>query len=167
MHHNGIVPSEQTMSELKKFVGAVALVRQVRDGRTMWLARRDQSTGRYGFVEADRLEGESYRESIDREVAWTLGLKRGKDYIVSSTPRLHLELQAQPPGETESMWFIVEFYVVDLFGSSAGETIQADPDNRWLSAEELHQGKAADGTPLSERMTMLLSKSDVIPPWDE
>lgn len=152
---------------MKKFVGSLALVRQVQDGRTTWLARWHEQSGRYGFIEADRLEGESYRECIDREVAWSLGLKRGKDYIVSSTPRLHLELQSQPPGESEMMWFIVEFYVVDLYGSTALETIDADAGNRWLTAEELHQGKTSDGIPLSERLTMLLAKSDVILPWDE
>ena len=51
----------------------VALIRKV-DQRIQWLGKKNPAQQQIDFVIADRLEKESWREAIMREVAWELDL---------------------------------------------------------------------------------------------
>lgn len=146
------------------FVGSVALIRHPDRGEHAWLTIWDDSAECYDFVVAQRLCEESYRESIDREIAWKLRLRRGKDYIVSSVARLHLDAVLPLSGTEAETYFVVEFFVVDLYGGSARVTVANNPATRWLTARELLAGKSRDGSFVSERLAMLLRKSEVIAP---
>src|SRR5690606_35600978 len=99
----------------------------------LWLFRAEGLGLR--LLQAERLEKESYREVVDREVAWTLRLARGRDFIVSSAPRAHFQ-GVIPQGNGEDVFYVAEFYVVDLFGSGAYSILVNDPANRWLTTEE-------------------------------
>lgn len=151
----------------RQFVGAIALVRRDADGGSRWLAQWNPGRQRLQFVEAHKLEGESFRDSLVREIAWATGLRQGKDYIVSSVPRAHLQLQAEPgPDEEAGAIFVVEFYLVELMGRSAVGTLESDDRNRWLAPEEIFSGRAADGALVCETQRMLLSRTEVIQPWE-
>ena len=136
------------METVQKFVGSIALIRHPESPESSWLAYHSQQRDvLLRLVTSERLEGESYRECIEREIAWELRLRRGKDYIVSRVPRLHFEQPVQIPGEPEPVYFIVEFFVVDLYGSAARVTVEKRRqgtlaelsgvtrrhDTRWLS----------------------------------
>ncbi len=144
-----------------KFVGSVALIRHPELLEEKWLARWNEREQSFGFVIAERLEGESYRACVDRQVSSTLRLRRGRDYIVSSVPRLHLDL---PPGsvdEADETFYVLEFYVVDLYGAAALVTVDNDATNRWLTARELLSGTAIDGGKIESRLVTLLRRFEV------
>ena len=146
----------------RQFVGAIALLRRDADEGSRWLAQWNPGRQRLQFIEAHKLEGESFRDSLVREIAWTSGLRTGKDYIVSSVPRAHLEVQTEPAGTV----FVAEFYLVELMGRSAIATLDADGRNRWLAPDEILAGGTADGVLFCENQRMLLRKTEVIQPWE-
>ena len=147
---------------MTKFVGPIALIRHPDRGEGLWLALWNTEARQFEFVTAPRLESESYRECIDREIAWRLRLRRSRDYIVSSVARLHLDAPLPSPGDAGVTFFVVEFYVVDLYGGSAWVTVNNNPDTRWLSSQELLSGECHEGKPVSGQLVMLLKKADVI-----
>ncbi len=127
-----------------------------------WLLRTSHRVGELRLIQAKRLERESFRLAIDRELAWELELRRGKDYIVSSVPRLHLDTSICFPDQESASEYAVEFYVTDLWGKAALAAINADDGNRWVSNHELRNGLEGDCR-LNEVQHSLLAAADVIP----
>ena len=148
------------MMTQSQFVGSIALVRRWFGEEERWLARWNDREHVLDFVRAERLEGESYRESIDREVAWTLRLERNRDYIVSSVPRLHFQAPLEIPGHCMPVYFVVQFYVVDLYGQRATHALDADASNRWCRPVELKVGRTAEGRPIAPQ---LQARTEAIP----
>lgn len=146
----------------RQFVGAIALIRRDTDEGSRWLAQWNDGRQRLQFIEAHKLEGESFRDSLVREIAWASGLRTGKDYIASSVPRAHLEVETEPARTI----FVVEFYLVELMGRSAASTLDADNRNCWLSPDEILAGRTADGVLFCENQRMLLGRTEVIQPWE-
>ena len=146
----------------RQFVGAIALLRRDAADGSRWLAQWNPGRQRLQFIEAHKLPGESFRDSLVREIGWISGLRTSKDYIVSSVPRAHLELETEPPGTM----FVVEFYLVELMGRSALATLGADDRNRWLSPREIMAGRTDDGALFCENQRRLLRKTEVIQHWE-
>ena len=154
-------------TDLKQFIGAIALIRRTADGEAgdEWLAQWNPGRGCYHFVEAHRIEGESYRESLQREIEWATGLRRGKDYLVSGAPRAHLQFAEADSCRADAVWFLVEFYLVELMGGQHHQTLAEQPNLVWLSAAQVQSGTAADGRPLCGRLRSLLRQADILAPW--
>ena len=74
----------------------VALIRKV-DQRIQWLGKKNPTQQQIDFVIADRLEKESWREAIMREVAWELDLDGKRDMVVSNMAQLNLEFESVLP----------------------------------------------------------------------
>lgn len=143
---------------------AIALVRGWIDNASKWLVIQDAHAEQYRLVEASRIEEESFRESIDREVAWQLELTRGKDYIVSSVPRLHLEIPIEIAhgcsGELEQRVDVVEFYLVELYGQKAKQTLLENTRIKWWSPEEILNETATHG--IISRQQQVLRLADIL-----
>ena len=155
----------QYIDETEAFVGAFGLIR-TQEGETIRYLALEEGD-RLDFVRARRGEDEGYREAIDREVADRLGLRKGKDYIVSSVPRSHLNsrLCGGSLGNEEDVpvWYVCQFFVVNLFGQAARKTVELRDDVRWLSPRDVHRGHGPDGTPLMEDLRQLLKLADAVP----
>ena len=119
---------------------AIALVRGWFGKSQRWLVHQRPET-EWTLIETDRLEQESFREAISREIAWQLNLRRDKDYIVSSVPRLHLEMPAESRKTCGGVELptvdVIEFYLVELFGRAARDTLDRNPDIDWWEADQL------------------------------
>lgn len=149
--------SSRTMNH---FTGSVALLRHPEQLEKQWLVYWNKGREHYDFVTAERLDDESFRESLDREVAWVLDIRRGKDYIISSQARLHLDIPIE--SETQAMFFVVEFYIVDLYGKSGRASVELNRQLRWLSCDEVFSGRTLDGAPVNPLLVALLNEADVI-----
>ena len=159
----------------KQFVGAIALLRRERGenrgrgegrgGASEWLTQWNAGRGCYHFIEAHKLDDESFRDSLVREVAWATGLAKGKDFLVSSAPRAHLTFAETPSCQAEPTWFVVEFYLVELMGRRHREILNADDRFGWVSHADITAGAAADGRPLCPRLLSLLRQADIMAPW--
>ena len=147
---------------MQAFTGSIALVRHPNQMEKLWLAIWDPRYQHFDFVAAEKLENDSFRECLDRQVAWVLPLRRGKDYLISAVARLHLE--ALLLVDLRPTAFLVELFIVDLYGKESLPTVSKDRSIRWLSTREVLAGATEDGQPVSPQLVMILTKADVFQP---
>jgi hypothetical protein len=145
---------------MNHFTGSIALLRHPEHLENQWLAYWNASRKHYDFVTAERLDDESFRECLDREIAWLLDLRRGKDYIISSQARLHLDIPVE--SEEDETFFVVEFYIADLYGKSGRASVELNKQLRWLASDEVLSGQTSEGLPVNPSLVALLDKADVI-----
>ncbi|CAK9000744.1 Transglutaminase-like superfamily protein [Durusdinium trenchii] len=115
--------AEESSTIPNPYVRAVGLLRRWYGDESRWLVRWDERLQAGRFIEAERLEDESFRESLDRELGWVLRLGRKQDYIVSSVPRLHFQRDYEVCGVEGPLQVVVEFYVVELYGQGGRSTV--------------------------------------------
>ena len=137
---------------------AVALIRRWHRNQPAWLFRADHRSEEFLLIEAPRLEKEPFREALDREIAWVLDLHRGRDYIISSVPRLHFIRCDDATGTTD----VVEFYIVELYGSRVRTQLQGDHRNSWWTTAELLAKNPSIAGALNVRQRKLLLEADVL-----
>ena len=145
---------------MNHFSGSIALLRHPEHLEGQWLAYWNEGRRQYDFVTAERLANESFRECLDREIAWVLDIRRGKDYIMSSQPRLHLDLPIDK--EIAGAFFVTEFFIVDLYGKSGRASVELNKQRRWFTSDEVLSGRTVDGALLNPALVALLNKADVI-----
>lgn len=155
------------------YVGAIALVRRdaaspgdpaVADpaGRSEWLGVWNPAKKALFLPEAAKLEGESYRDALVREVGWAADLDAGKDYLLSHAPRAHIQFADQCEGPTEGDVTVLEFYVCELFRRGRAK-LEQNTEVRWLTAADLEAGQQA-GKPINPRQLALMKRADLVPP---
>ncbi len=142
---------------LRDFTGSIGLLRTAIDDREHYWVRRDCS-GRYALPMGQQLEGESFRETAEREIGWTFGLERGREFIVSSVPRLHYGTSLTDDAG-EKFEYGIEFFVADTYGRRVRKALEADERNVLVDAATLLDGGLADGR-LDEEQRRLLVASD-------
>ena len=157
--------SDEFSATPEAFVGAFGLIRS-QDGETIrYLCVLDE--GRLDFVRAVRPPGGSYRDSLDAEIANRLNIRRGKDYVLSSVPRAHLNTRLcgslVDGRQDEPVWYVCQFFVANLFGSAGRTAIGLRDDVRWLSPRDVYRGHGPDGTPLKSDLRELLKSADAVP----
>ncbi|MCG6154858.1 hypothetical protein [Rubinisphaera margarita] len=146
----------------ESFFGSVALVRHPEEDEKRWLTLWNERRGQHEMIAANRLEQESFRECLDREIAWQLDLRRGKDYIISSMARLHIEQELELPGDSVAQPYIIEFFVTDPYGKTANAALEEQSNTRWLKATEILDGKTETGEPVDPRLVYLLDRFELI-----
>lgn len=142
---------------------SIALIRHPDGKEQSWLAIWCSQYQWYSFVMAERIESESWRECLDRELSWVLPVRRGKDYLISTMARLHLEETVYDAETAENRHVAFEFYVVDPYGRPGKAAFSNLADTRWLTNPELRFGQAADGAKIDPELTELLSRADILP----
>ena len=149
---------------MDKLFQSVALVQQSDSDANKMLLRWQAKSDQWEFIVADRLNSESFRESVTREVAWQLNLNRKTDFLVSNMAQLSMEYVEYLPDDSQRH-VAVAFYNVHLFRRSALEFISNDPSNRWLSASEVCQGATNEGQAIDPRVVSWINKWSVVQPW--
>ena len=148
---------------MNKFVGAFALICRDAADQSQFLTCWNERTHQLEFVAAERLEGETYRDSLLRELGWTLRVDANRQLVISHAPRIHLNCPVEISCGTPPTFYVIEFYLGFPFGRSGADAIAANPNVAWLSPEELHSGQAADGRTFSPVQRLLLSQAGLIP----
>jgi hypothetical protein len=149
---------------MNKLFQSVALVQQSEGDRNKMLLRWKAESDWWEFIVADRLNKESFRESVTREVAWQLDLNRKTDFLVSNMAQLSMEYVETQPDNTQQH-VAVAFYNVHLFRRTAVESISSDSTNRWMSASEVCQGETDEGQTIDPRVVSWINKRSVVQPW--
>lgn len=147
---------------MMRFCGSIALIRRIQNEQAEWLAVWHDQRQQFEFIRSEILEGDSFRECLDREIAWELQLDRGRDYVISSVARLHAEIPVDEAGDDEC--HVVEFFVTELYGSHSREAVNATPRAVWLTTAEVLAGQSMDGRPVDPLLVDWLKHADVIAP---
>ena len=145
---------------MQSFVGAVALVRRDGEGGSEWLSRPHPGRKCLALPEAVKLEGETYRESLLREVAWDARLDAKRDFVLSSAPRAHLQFADGCETDDAATLWVVQFYLVELFRRGRAK-LADDADAVWLKSTDLRAG-GTDTARLCPHQRMLLERADLL-----
>lgn len=171
--------SEDSSTTMSHFIGSIALIRDADNEQSRWLVRLGTNENHAAFVQAERLEQESYRDALKREIAWELELDARKDFIISSVPRIHFQSPLADIGDAEKNrppdltacnslpekgvdWVIAQFFVVDLFGRVSREKVAANSRNQWWTPEEILAGISDAGTRFHSLQHQLVLQTEVI-----
>ena len=145
---------------------SVALVRKTYNQNVRWLARLDPVAKHLVFAIGSRLEGESFRESAIREVAWEFRLDRQRDFLVSRMAQKNIEFVDRLPGRTEKSHLRVSFYNVEVYLKEVVETLEKDRHNFWVTSAEICNGRTRGGRPFDPMVPYLVNRSSVIQYWE-
>jgi 8-oxo-dGTP pyrophosphatase MutT (NUDIX family) len=147
---------------MRQSVAAIAIIRRQSDAETLWLAQWNDRWQRFHFVGGHRHDDESFRQCVVREVAEELEIAEGTGFLVGERPLAHLDYTAWSAGAGEETHYMMELFDVQLVGDAVRQQVDADPQNRWLTVEEIRSGRAADGNPVSDTMALLLDKAHLV-----
>ena len=145
---------------------AVALIRKSYNQKLCWMARLNHSRRQLEFVIGDRLEDESFRETTIREVAWSLGLDRQRDFLVSNMAQMNLEFIDQIPGQFEKCHVMVSFYNVEIYRKDVVQMLEQDPNSIWVTSKEICDGVTECGRRFDPLVPYLVNRSSVIQYWE-
>ena len=149
---------------MEKHFQSVALVQQSEGDKSKLLLRWHADQNCWMFVVAERLNRESFRESVTREVAWQLNLNRQSDFLVSNMAQLSMEYVETLPDQTQTH-IAVAFYNVHIYRRNVLESLTLDPSSRWMSADEVCKGRTNDGQTIDPRIVAWINKWSVVQPW--
>jgi len=145
----------------------IALIRNFNTGNMLrWLGVYDRATQTISFLSGERLEGESFRESVTREVAWNLEVERKSDFLASKMAQLNLEFVESLIDGDEERHYHVAFYNVEVYREKVLDKIAARDDLIWVTSEEICAGKTKLGIHFDPLLIALIKKSDVIQHWE-
>ena len=142
------------------FVGAFALLT---DGTGRYLTMDAGEHGVIDLIRAPRLEDETYRESLLREIGWRLSIDPKRDIVCSGVPRAHLNSRLCGGGSGEPKWYICQFYVAHFFGRRWAEAVDGRSDVVWLTGADIMNGGNGTQT-LRKDVRDLIGIADLIPP---
>lgn len=141
------------------------MIQEVGDGPTGWLLRWQPSQNQWQFIIGERLNKESFRETIQREVGWQLNLDPKSDYLVSNMAQLSMEYVDENPNAELHRHVAVSFYQVHIYRRQVLAQIDADQANRWVSAAEICEGKTLDDQAIHPRVVEWINKWQIVQPW--
>ncbi|HCS52971.1 hypothetical protein [Rubinisphaera sp.] len=148
-----------------QFIGSIALMRHPEEGEKRWMTLWNSKRNQFEMVTALRLENDTYRECLDRELAWKLELQRGKEYLISSMARLHIEQELTLPGDEIPAFYAIEFYVVDPYGKPSFAKLDKREDLHWLTTHEILAGFGPEDRAVDPRLVYLINKFELISPY--
>ena len=148
---------------MEKTFLSIGLVQRTHNGRTQWLL--DESQEALRFIVGHRLEKESFRETVIREVAWQLDLDRKKDFIVSNIAQISVEFVEAKPHEFHEEHIALAFYNVYLSKRNVITRLNEDPSKTWVSAAEICAGTASNGRRIQSDVVGWINKYEVVRPW--
>jgi len=150
---------------MNKLEIGVALIRKI-DQQIRWLGKFDRRKQQVDFVIAQRLEKESWREAVTREVAWELELDRKRDFVVSNMAQLNIQMDAVLPGGFDETNIACAFYNVELYRKSAVASVNQNESFVWLTSNEICNGETEDGVELNPLVLILNEEAKVIQHWE-
>jgi 8-oxo-dGTP pyrophosphatase MutT (NUDIX family) len=146
---------------MRRSEGALALVRRERPGRTEYLVQWNEKWQAYNFVGGHRRAEETFIACLERELGEELNLHRGGDYRVKEGRPWHLEYTTYSESARAETAYVMELFPVELMPAAAGR-VEGDPANCWVSGDEVRQGRAGDGRPVSRTVALLLEKAGLL-----
>jgi hypothetical protein len=150
---------------MEKIELGLALIRKL-EQQVLWLGKFNDAKEQIDFVTAKRLEKETFREAITREVAWELEIDRRRDFVVSSMAQLNINFITTLPGNSDTTQVAAAFYNVELYRRAVIEKIGESPKFVWLNSTEVCDGISKEGIKLDPLLVLLNQEAHVIQHWE-
>lgn len=144
---------------------SVGMIQRAVDDSIQMLLKYDACGGFWRFVVGQRLENESFRDTILREVAWQLDLDFTHDFLVAHMALLTMESIEEYSGE-DSVHLRIAFYPVHLYRKQAIELISRQTAFRWFTCREICNGRSDQGDLIDPHIVRYLRKWEVVQPWN-
>jgi len=151
---------------MKRIELAVALIRSSVSGCPRWLIRQAKDGSKPSLIIGDRLENESFRETVAREVSWELGLDRRRDFLVSNMAQINLEFVDRLPGASEKSHVLVAFYNVEIYRAKVIRQLRDNDSCHWVDSAAICDGVTRQGQILNPIVPYLINRSSVIQHWE-
>ena len=151
---------------MKKTELAIALIRSTASGTLRWLIKQSDNTSKPNLIIGHRLEEESFRETVTREVGWELDLDRKRDFLVANMAQINLEFIDRLPGDTEKSHVVASFYNVEMYRAKSLEQLSKDKSVRWVDSVAMCDGVTREGQILNPIVPYLINRSSVIQHWE-
>lgn len=159
--------TQMNQSQSPPYRRGIALIRNFSTGNMLrWLGVYDRTTKTINFISGQRLEAESFRESVNREVAWSLDVDRKSDFLTSKMAQLNLEFVDALIDGDNARHYHVSFYNVEVYRTKVLDKIASRDDLIWVTSDEICNGKTRLGISFDPLLVALLKKSDVIQHWE-
>ena len=150
---------------MEKRFRSVALIQQTGESPTRFVLLWNDEEEKFQFIVGERIDKESFRESVTREVAWQLGLDRKKDFLVSNMAQLSMEYVETSPFDDSQTHVAVAFYNVHIYKQRVLQTLNEQSDKRWTLSKEICKGKTADGEMIDPQVVEWINRRRIIEPW--
>lgn len=142
---------------------AIGLIHRLADGQTEYLVAKKPESPIWSPIVGQRLEKETFRETITREIAWALQLDRKSDFLVSNMSTISKEYIEE--GSDGVRHTAVAFYRAQLYSDRARSQVENDQASRWITPNELCSGVTVDQQKIEERVVDWINQWQVIRPW--
>ena len=146
---------------MRESVASIALIQRDHNGRRQWLAQWNKNWRRYSFVGGHKRPDESFRQCVIRETTEELQLAEGIDFFVADERLARLDYTAWSESARQQTHYQMELFAVQLAGETAQRKVDADPRNRWLTEDEIQARRCNSGEPVSETISLLLTKANL------
>jgi hypothetical protein len=150
---------------MEKVLRSVGLIQKFEKEHAKFLLKWQPERTQLNFVIGERLEKESFRESITREVSWQLGLDRKSDFLVSNMAQLSMEYSGTLPGTPEKRSIAVAFYLVHLYGKTARNKVGQLTTTQWITAAEICDGWTDLGVPIDPIAVHWINRWQILQSW--
>jgi len=147
---------------MRQSLAAIALIQRNQHGQRQWLAQWNTNWRRYSFVGGHKHPDESFRQCVIREIGEELQLAANSDFLVADEPLARVDYAAWSESAQQDTHYTMELFDVQFTNDEARRKIDADPRNRWLTDDEIREGRCPGGEVVSETMSLLLSKSNLL-----
>ena len=150
---------------MDKLFRSVALIQKIEKDQSQFLLKFNSEKTQLDFVSAERLEKESFREAVTREISWQLELQRDKDFLVSNMAQLSMEYTGTLPGTADEQQIAFAFYMVHLYGNSARLKVKESNTTAWITAAEICKGATKSGIPIAEIPVHWINRWGILQAW--
>jgi len=145
-----------TIAEMRCSQAAVALIRQPTAVGWNFLCQWSDSWRALHLIGGHREGEETFRECAMREMLEELPVGFA-DVSVAAQPLAHLEYVTFSESAGVPTRYILEVFQTSI-DSHAREKVTRQPENAWVSREQIQLGLAADGRRISPTVELILVK---------
>jgi ADP-ribose pyrophosphatase YjhB (NUDIX family) len=142
---------------MRRSRGALAYIERKRFGRVEFLTQWNVGWRAYSLVGGHKREAESFRQCLTREVGEELGLREGLQFRATREPLARLRYAAWSESADAETDYTLVIFGVRMIGAEAEFVESADPENRWVTLDEIQVGLTCDGRRVSHTVDRILA----------
>ena len=147
---------------MRRSLAGLALIRREASGHTSYLVQWNANWQRFSLVGGHKHDDESFRECLIRELFEELGLHVESEFLVSDQPIARAEYTCWSESAQQDTRYELELFDVSVLTPVAVKQIDDNQLNRWVSLEEIGNGRCEDGRPIDGSVERILRQAELL-----